>query len=89
MSMELAKYDESGLIAAKSIRAAAMRKLQEVQRAIEQQKELPLEPGEICSLASAVESAQRIARLALGASTENRILGSTPFIDETSSTCRN
>jgi hypothetical protein len=47
MSMELAKYDESGLIAAKSIRAAAMRKLQEAQRAIEQQKELPLEPEDL------------------------------------------
>jgi transposase-like protein len=58
---ELAKYNEQDLIAAKALRSLAARQMQAGN----------LEPKDVRALAGAIESAQRIARLALGASTEN------------------
>lgn len=60
---ELARYNEQDLAMAKVLRAAAARLIQD--------KDEELGPKDIRFLAGAVESAQRIARLALGASTEN------------------
>jgi hypothetical protein len=82
---ELAKYNEQDIQAAKMLRACAMRKLQDAQKKLtkpgSENDQLDLESAEIRSLASAVESAQRIARLALGASTENS--GGPTLIDPT------
>jgi formate dehydrogenase maturation protein FdhE len=62
---ELAKYNEQDLIAAKSLRALAGKRMQQANQGA------ALEPKDVRALAGAIESAQRIARLALGASTEN------------------
>jgi hypothetical protein len=62
---ELARYNEQDLQAAKALRALVAKKMQQV----EQQGHI--QARDLRSLAGAVESAQRIARLALGASTEN------------------
>ena len=62
---ELAKYNEQDLIAAKSLRALAAKRMQSANQGQN------LEPKDVRALAGAIESAQRIARLALGASTEN------------------
>lgn len=61
---ELIRYNEQDLVAAKSLRALAAKKMQQAQQGT-------LEARDLRSIAGAVESAQRIARLALGASTEN------------------
>lgn len=70
---ELTKYNEQDLIAAKSLRALAAKKMQQVQQGT-------LEAKDLRALAGAVESAQRIARLALGASTENTDTRSTVIL---------
>ncbi len=58
---ELAHYNEQDLLAAKALRSIAARRLQDKD----------LQATEIRALAAAIESAQRVARLALGASTQN------------------
>jgi hypothetical protein len=58
---ELSQYNTEDLLAAKKIRVLAAKHMLNPK----------IEPKDVRSLAGAVESAQRIARLALGASTEN------------------
>ena len=72
---QLGRYNEQDLIVAKGLRAAALRKLQDAQTKLiaTPNSELKLECAEIRSLASAIESAQKVARPALGASIENRV----------------
>lgn len=69
---ELGRYNEADLAMAKALRAAAARQLQpaNVDR---------LSCADIRALASAVESAQRIGRLALGATASNSIVGAIPI----------
>jgi hypothetical protein len=62
---ELVRYNEQDLQAAKALRALVAKKIQHTQQ------QGHIEARDLRSLAGAVESAQRIARLALGASTEN------------------
>lgn len=74
-SKELSTYNQQDLFCAKALRATAARQLQStsVHRLI---------CSDIRALAAAVESAQRIGRLALGASTSNSISGAMPFTDD-------
>ena len=58
---ELTKYNEQDLVVAKNLRLIAARQMQQQN----------LEPKDVRALAGAIESAQRVARLALGASTSN------------------
>jgi hypothetical protein len=73
---ELARYNEQDLMVAKALRSLAAKKMQQAQQG-------NMEPRDIRALAGAIESAQRIARLALGASTENSLIHETnvPPID--------
>ena len=64
---ELIKYNEQDLVAAKALRGIAARQMQNPS----------LEPKDVRALAGALESAQRVARLALGASTANTDTRST------------
>jgi hypothetical protein len=59
---ELTHYNEQDLLAAKALRALVAKKLQAAQQS-------RIEAKDLRALAVAVESAQRIARLALGAAT--------------------
>jgi homoaconitase/3-isopropylmalate dehydratase large subunit len=61
---ELAAYNEQDILAAKSLRDLASKRMQQAQNGKPTAQDLRC-------LAATVESAQRIARLALGASTEN------------------
>jgi uncharacterized protein YjcR len=63
---ELTKYNEQDLIAAKAMRDLVGRQMQEAR---EQKRRILAK--DLRALAGAMESAQRIARLALGASTAN------------------
>lgn len=65
-AVELAKYNEQDLIVAKLGRALAAKKLK---TAYDENTELPAK--DLRMLMGAIESAQRIARLSLGASTSN------------------
>jgi len=60
---ELAKYNEQDIVIAKNLRTVAGR--------IIQSRHDTLDPNELRSLSTAIVNAQRVARLALGASTEN------------------
>ena len=63
---ELTKYNEQDLIAAKAMRGLVAKQMKDAQ---DQQRRI--EAKDLRALAGAMESAQRIARLALGASTTN------------------
>jgi hypothetical protein len=78
---ELSKWNEQDLLLAKALRAQVGKKLQAASKlqADEATATTTMESRDIRSLALAAESAQRIARLALGASTENALMGSSPI----------
>lgn len=61
---ELAKYNEQDLLAAKALRSLIAKRMHEAQQT-------RIDARDLRSLAGAMESVQRVARLALGASTEN------------------
>jgi hypothetical protein len=67
---ELSKWNESDLTLAKALRHQVGRKLQAVTKLQAADATVTMESRDLRSLALAAESAQRIARLALGASTE-------------------
>ena len=75
-AQELATFNERDLAVAKAVRAMAVRKLQQDQSG----KQLTC--ADIRQIASAVESAQRIARLALGATTENTVRGAPAQVSD-------
>jgi hypothetical protein len=60
----LTKYNEQDLVAAKAMRALVAKQMMKAQ-------DQELEPKDLRALSGALESAQRVARLALGASTQN------------------
>ncbi len=63
---ELTKFNEDDLKVAKALRSQVAQHVKQAQEA-----KKPIAVGELRSLASAMETAQRIGRLALGATTEN------------------
>jgi hypothetical protein len=78
-AQELAKWNERDLEVAKALRNVVIHTLNTTQLRIKAKPgDSAVEAKNIRSLAGAAESAQRIARLALGASTENSMLG-TPL----------
>lgn len=68
---ELAKFNEDDLKMAKALRGLVVRAITRASSG----KNMSLSPSEIRSLAGTVSEAQRIGRLALGASTENMAHG--------------
>lgn len=83
-AQELVRYNERDLEIAKDLRAAVVRKLNDAQKQVagNPDQPLPLLPKDIRALAGALESVQRVARLALGASTENTLTGEATVSDE-------
>jgi hypothetical protein len=75
---ELSKWNEQDLLLAKALRAQVGKKLQAASKLQAGDPTKTMESRDIRALALAAESAQRIARLALGASTENALTGSAP-----------
>jgi hypothetical protein len=66
---DLAKFNEDDIKVAKAIRAQVARAIANAQK-----EERTIAPKDLRSLASALESAQRVGRLALGASTDNSVV---------------
>lgn len=64
---QLAKFNEQDLLLAQALRARVAQKI----RSSDAEGAVPLSVSELRSLALAAESAQRIGRLALGATTQN------------------
>ncbi len=63
---ELSKFNENDLKVAKAIRSQVARSIEKAQGA-----NAPIDPLKLRALAGALESAQRVGRLALGATTNN------------------
>ncbi len=80
-AVELSKWNEQDLLLAKALRTQVGKKLQAASKRQAVDATATMESRDIRALALAAEAAQRIARLALGASTEKTLAGSAPPID--------
>ena len=81
-AVELGKWNEQDLLLAKALRAQVGKKLQAASKLQAADSTATMESRDIRALALAAEAAQRIARLALGASTENTLPVSAPPVGE-------